>query len=134
MPGHEKNSSPGRLRDPEMLSTHWALAVWILARWCVLKDKKWRVRDGCIFWPCVCGRALDVRFSSGLLMELSNQNCPDFRRRGPHRFPPLFYTCLSDFFKLLRQRLEGTRGPPILGDIPFLVQAPVLHCTGKISK
>lgn len=44
------------------------------------------------------------------------------------------YTPLSTVYRLLRRHLGGTRGYPLLSDIPLLIKAPVLHCKGKITK
>lgn len=100
----------------------------------MLKDGRWRVLDGNLFWLRNCGSRLDVRFSSEDFMMCSNDACPDRRSGTAHPFPSVANTPMSHFFKLLRRRCAGTRGHPLLGDTPFLVQSPVIHCTGNFAK
>lgn len=47
---------------------------------------------------------------------------------------PIAYSPLSEFLNLSRRHMGRTRGPPLLRDIRFMPQPPVLHSTGKIAK
>jgi len=125
------------VRDGPFLSNQWELAVWALARWCTLRDGKcdWRAHGGRVLWSCRGCRRDMVAFSSSVAaLACSSNTCPLFEEPQAPLLPQIAYTPLSKFYLLLRRRLGGTRGYPLLGDIPFRIIAPVLHCTGKISK
>jgi len=122
-------------RDGPFLSNQWELAVWALARWCTLRDGNWRAHGGRVLWSCRgCRRGMVALSSSVAVLACSSTSCPMFEEPQAPLLPQIAYTPLSKFYLLLRRRLGGTRGYPLLGDIPFRIIAPVLHCTGKISK
>jgi len=131
----ERGSGAGR--DAAFLSSHWELVVWGLARWCSLGSGhgQWRGSDGRVLWACDgCGTDMEALSTSTTIMACEDRTCNRFEDPQAPLLPRVAYTPLSNFFKRLRRRLGGSRGYPLLGDIPFVLQAPVLHCTGKISK
>ena len=122
-------------RDGKLLSQHWELVVWSLARWCTLRNGNWRAAGGLVRWACRrCRQDIVALSSSTSILSCVNQTCLLHDEPQAPLLPSHSYSPLSDFYRLLRRRLGGLRGYPLLGDIPFLIQAPVLHCTGKISK
>lgn len=106
------------------------LIVLVLLEW----PRQVAGKEGILLWTCQCDIPMIVRSASPVLMACANRTC---HRSGEAVAPVLFpiaYTPLSDFLKLSRRHMGGTRGPPLLRDIPFLPLPPVLHCTGKSSK
>lgn len=124
----------GEVRHAGTLSRHWELVIWTFARWCALKDGRWSAASGFLSWKCDCGHAIVARSSSAQYLSCPIPSCVRFGERAAPLLPRIAYTPASDFFKLLRRLLGGTRGYPLLGNIPFIVQPPVLHSTGKITK
>lgn len=124
----------GEARNPGVLYKHWLLVVWSLARWCALQRGHWVESRGRLTSSCACGWKVAACSSSPALLACKNRRCFMRGDQGTHLLPYIAYSPLSDMYKLLRRLLGGTRGYPLLGNIPFLVQLPVLHCTGKIAK
>lgn len=127
-------SPSGQVRNPGVLCHHWLLVVWSLARWCALLRGHWVESRGRLTSMCACGSRSVACSSSPALLSCKNLRCSIRKDQGAHVLPHIAYSPLSDMYKLLRRLLGGTRGYPLLGNIPFLVQPPVLHCTGKIAK
>lgn len=125
----------GRSRDGSLLSAHWELVVWGLARWCTLRGGRWKTIGGRLVWSCAaCKRNLVGYSTSGKTVACTAPLCPMQGKAKAELLQRHAYTPLSDVFRLLRRRLGGPRGYPLVGDIPFLVQAPVMHCCGKLGK
>jgi len=125
----------GDVRDGQLLSAHLDLTIWSLARWSTLRDGTWRVADGRLLWACgSCRQDMVAVSASAAVLSCSNVACYLFERPQATLLPKIAYTPLSTAFRRLRRRLGGPRGYPLLGDIPFVIQAPVMHCAGKISK
>ena len=125
----------GCARDGSRLAAHWELVVWSLSRWCTLRRSAWRASGGYIRWACAgCQRDLVALSSSAATLSCPHESCPLFEEPRALLVQPIAYTPLSDVYRLLRRRMGGPRGYPLLGEIPFRIQAPVLHCVGKISK
>lgn len=127
-------SPPGAARRPDTLSKHWLLVVWSLARWCALSRGLWAGTKGRMTSTCKCGATVVASSFSPAQLWCRGRLCPVYGHEGVQLLPPIAYSPLSGMFKLLRRLLGGTRGFPLLGDIPFVVQPPVLHCTGTIAK
>jgi len=126
---------PGRGRDGGLLTAHWELVVWGLARWCSLRGGRWQATGGRLVWACAaCKRTLVGYSSSPATIACTAPHCPMVNEPQAILTQPHAYTPLSDVFRLLRRRLGGPRGYPLVGDIPFPVQAPVMHCVGKLGK
>lgn len=128
------STPPGGPRLPNTLSQHWLLVVWSLARWCATLRGHWQGAGGQVSSTCSCGATLVAHSNSPAVLRCGNRSCSTYGTQSVHLLPPIAYSPLSDMHRLLRRLLGGTRGFPVLGDIPFVVQPPVLHCTGKISK
>lgn len=116
------------------LSSHWELTVWVRARSCALRGGAWKFRHGPLVWPCHCGAYIDVRMPSNAIESCSNPQCKRAGVPAAEVLALILNTPLSREFRLLRLRLGGPRGHAVLGAIPFLLQAPVLHCTGKSAR
>ena len=111
------------------------MTIWSLARWSKLRDGTWRVADGRLLWACgSCRQDMFAVSASAAVLSCSNVACCLFERPQATLLPKIAYTPLSTAFRRLRLRLGGPRGYPLLGDIPFVIQAPVMHCAGKIRK
>lgn len=124
----------GTARCGRTLSQHWVLAVWVLLRWCALARGKWTASGSRLTWPCLCGQPIVMRSTSLHVMGCENPRCSQHGVPVAAVLPPIAYTPLSECFKLVRRHMAGTRGYPLLDDIPFMAQPPVLHCTGKVAK
>jgi len=125
----------GDTRDGPLRSAHWELTIWSLARWSTLRDKTWRVSDGRLLRACGrCQAEMVAVSSSAAVLSCGNVMCSLFDRPQAKLIPRIADTPLSTAFRRLRRRLGGPRGYPLLADIPFVIQAPVMHCAGKISK
>ncbi|OSX72878.1 hypothetical protein BU14_0397s0002, partial [Porphyra umbilicalis] len=88
------------------------------------------------WWACLpasylAGSSLST---STTILACEDPTCNRFDDPQVPLFSRVAYKPLSKFFERLRRRLGGSRGYPLLGDIPFVLQVAVLHCTGKISK
>lgn len=131
---------PGEVRNPATLSRHWELAVWILARWSALlagrpARSRWVASRGRLTSSCPkCDTIFVARSTSPPVQTCQTPSCAMFQREGAVLLPTIAYTPLSEMFRRLRRALGGTRGYPLMGDIPFVVQPPVLHATGNIAK
>jgi len=109
--------------------------VWGFARWSTLRERNWVAADGHVRWPCAgCGRHLLALSDSPSFLACTVARCCRYAEPQAPLLPRVAYTPLSEFYRLLRRRVGGPRGYPLFGDIPFRIIAPVLHCTGKISK
>lgn len=114
------------------LSAHWELVIWVLARWCALKYGRLTIKDGSLVLRCSCGSYVDVRLTSATAPACPR--CGKLRQPRTTQLFTIYCTSLSHFFRLLRRRLGASRGYPLLGDIPFMLQAPIIYCTDKIAK
>ena len=124
-----------RARDASLMSALWEVVVWGLARWSTLRERSWLAAGGHVRWPCAgCGQHLLALSDSPSFLSCTVARCCRYAEPQAPLLPRVAYTPLSEFYRLLRRRVGGPRGYPQLGDIPFLIIAPVLHCTGKISK
>lgn len=137
---HPMELPPGEVRNPTSLSRHWELVVWMLAIWCALTAgrvvrRRWVASGGQLTSGCpACDTVFVARSTSPPVQSCQNPSCTMYEAEGAVLLPDIAYTPLSTMFRRLRRMLGGTRGYPLLGDIPFVVQPPVLHCTGKIGK
>jgi len=125
----------GRRRDGSLLSAHWELVVSGLARWCTLRGGHWQAIGGRLVFSCAACQRNKVGYStSAKTVACTAPLCPMKGKAQAVLLQPHAYSPLSDVFRLLRGRLDGPRGYLLFGDIPFLVQAPVMHCCGKLGK
>ena len=127
----------GAGQDAAFLSSHWDLVVWGLARRCSLGPGHGQRRgsDSRLLWACDgCGTDMESLSTSTTILACEDPTCNRFDDPQVPLFSRVAYKPLSKFFERLRRRLGGSRGYPLLGDIPFVLQVAVLHCTGKISK
>jgi len=128
-------SASGRARDSSLLPAHWELVVWGLSRWCTLRGGLWRAVGGRVLWACPqCKRDMVAHSTAEAALTCASPSCPLYGTQQARVLPEHAYTPLSTVYRLLRRHLGGTRGYPLLLDIPLLIQAPVFHCTGKIAK
>lgn len=130
----------GEVRNPRTLSRHWELVVWTLARWAALSTgratrPRWVASGGRLASACPkCDTIFVARSTSPAVQMCQKPTCPFYQREGTPLLPTIAYTPLSEMFRRLRRALGGSRGYPLMGDIPFIVQPPVLHGTGNIAK
>lgn len=130
----------GAPRDPGILSRLWEMAVWALWRWCALFRGPWTAVGGRMTATCICGSLLVATSNPPAVLTCGNPSCArQPMRRGRREgcatlLPSIACSPLSTFFSRVRRAFGGTRGYPLLRDIPFMVQLPILHCTGKIAK
>lgn len=109
--------------------------MWCLSRWCTLRGGRWRASGGRVVWACcACQQGMVAYSTSATALACSSPMCPMYVKSQAELLPQHAYTPLPDVYRLLRRRLGGTRGYSLLGDIPVFVQAPVMHCSGKIGK
>jgi len=128
-------ATSGRIRDGGLLSAHWELVVWGLSRWCTLTGGLWRAAGGRILWACSgCQRDMVAYSTSASVLSCTSASCSMYGKQLARLLPEHAHTPLSEIYRLLRRRLGGTRGYPLLSDIPLIIRAPVLHCAGKIAK
>lgn len=104
----------------------------MLARWCALKDGLLKIKAGSLVFRCGCGSCVDVRLTSEAAAACPR--CGKLRQPGNMQLLTILYTTLPRFFPLLRRHLGRTRGYPLLGDIPFMLQASIIHCTDNTVK
>ena len=121
--------------DGVSISRQWEVVVWALSRWRTPRDGKWRAECGLVRWACRgCQRDKIALSASKAVVVCSSPACALYDEPQARILPPASYTPISKYFRLLRRRIGGPRGYPLLGNIPLRLQYDVLHCSEKIRK
>lgn len=111
--------APAKNRDPVTLAMLWEMAAWGLARWCALRTGRWKPVGGRLTTRCRCGApvvALSVPVGGAL--RCTSSTC-DLLSGPP--LQAIAYTPLSTAFTSIRRAFGGTRGYPLLRDLPYMV-------------
>lgn len=130
-----RSDAAGTVRDQSTISIQWALAVWILVRWCAIAKGSWNLSYDGLVWPwAACGMPMTATSLSRTNLYCTTQKCARYRVPAVPFLPLIAVNPLPDFFTKTRRSMGGPRGEPFLRDISFFMHAPVLNCTGKISE
>jgi len=125
----------GKRRTVGTLTSAWEMAVWTLARWTVLSSPRLVLTADTVvgtFGDCD-GRAR-VFLPGPVAVCCRTEGCTMYREKVADVLPFIADTPMSTMWKRLRRQVGCMRGYPIIRDVPFVAQAPVMHCTGKILK
>lgn len=128
---------PREDRTMDVVSGQWELAIWTLANWAAARHGVVTFRHGEALVKCpVCQRL--VPYASEVVADSGIVFCRSAFCWGADRpiqaLAGISNSAMNDAYGACRRLAGGVRSYPMLRGMQVQLQAPVLHCTGMISK